>query len=141
MLGIFAKRTRNGAVIVVRKLGKVANTKGLSNCFGRIWLYLVGPCMVCSANILRGGVLICSSPPCVSLLLVCPIHGSCLFASRFNIGKMFKGRTSIEVFEDCIVHKLQPQKVTLYENIRSGALVTNDVLSKYTANTCKCPCL
>ena len=135
----FAKRTRNGAEIVLRKLGKGGK-------------YL-GPIKLLRQNLVFLGWTVhglqCrhSKGLCFNLLYSSMrFIAACLsdtwkmhVCQQIQHRKQFKGLTSIETFDDCIVRKLQPQEVTLYENIRSGALVTNDVLSKFTANTCKCP--
>ena len=135
----FAKRTCHGAEVVERKL-----TQGSK--------YL-GPIKLLRQNLALLGWKVhglqCKHPKglCFNLLFssmrfiaACLSDTWRLFVcQQIQHRKMFQGLTSIETFEDCIVRKLQPQVVTLYENIRSGALVTNDVLSKYTANTCTCP--
>ena len=118
----------------------VVNTKGLSSCYVRTWMESPGWTM--------HGLQCKHSKGLIFNLLFSSIRfiAACLADTwrsfvclQIQHRKMFKGLNSIETFEDCIVRKLQPKEVTLYENIRCGALVTNDVLSKFTANTNKCP--
>ena len=135
----FAKRTRDGAAIVERKLRKSSKYHGPVKLL-RQSLALLG-------WTLHGLQCKHSKGLCFNLIFSSMRFISACLADSWRMfvcqqiqhRKLFKGLNSIETFEDCIVRKLQPQEATLYENIRSGALVTNDVLSKYTANTSKCP--
>lgn len=53
--------------------------------------------------------------------------------------KLFQGLSSIETFDDQIGKYFKPNELALYENLRAGALVTNDILSKFTQCENKCP--
>ena len=135
----FAKRTRDGASIVERKLRKSSKYQGPVKLL-RKSLALLG-------WTLHGLQCKHSKGLCFNLIFSSMRFISACLADSWRMfvcqqiqhRKLFKGLDSIETFEDCIVRKLQPHEATLYENIRSGALVTNDVLSKYTTNTSKCP--
>ena len=62
-----------------------------------------------------------------------------MFANRlYNRRKFFKGLHSLETFDDNVARKFNPKHVSLYENLRVGALATN-VLCKFTPRLAKCP--
>lgn len=53
--------------------------------------------------------------------------------------KSFQGLSSIKIFDDQIGKHFTPNELALYENLRAGALVTSDILSKFTQCGNKCP--